>query len=341
MAETTPPTRPAASSPPAETSAPTEAVEKIDPSTTGDPLPGEGEGEEESAGEGESAGGEGEAGETEGGEGGEEPASQPSGKVKLTIDGTEEELDAGEVAEAVKLCRGYEKELAEHKGWKEEATRVFQRILDDPITALLSAYQAQLGGDVEAAENLLAKHTSKFHQQRWAYNELPESEKKLRKLQQENERLKKAEAERQAALEREKAERGQLERVQQISKETAEGLKAAGLPSSPQLMGTVGRVLINARAEGYDITVAQAVGLVRDQVKKEVEERRKELGGDAAALSGLFPDLAARMRKELLEEAKQKSSARKPVPKRELPGETKPPAHKSYGDVMEHLGINR
>lgn len=236
------------------------------------------------------------------------PAEEPIESIRLDIDGREVVLKTSEVEDLVRRRREVDAALKKADGYSREFEAILKRLVDDPMQLLLEAYTG-VEGDEERAAKKLATFCDKFLGSFWQYEQMPEEKReaiRLRKksLSQERE-LEKLRRER----DEDKRVAEEAEKFRQLSAEVLREIEQHGLPKKARVVEVVQRIVRDAREEGIPVTIAEAAGLAKEEIRREAEERLKELQTDGS-FEGLFPDLVKKLdqaRAEAIRRARAKN----------------------------------
>ena len=256
--------------------------------------------------------------------------------IKFEQDGEQHEVDLQTLKESYLQAEALKGEREEIKSFREQTENVLRRIIEDPITSLLKAYTS-IHKDEDVAARELLKHCEKYVAETWKYEQLPESEKKMRALEKERgrerEELEKLRAER----DQEKKAREEAVEGKRILKEVRDGLTAHGLPETPRMLRMTSEVLLRAREEGHKLSAKDAAEHVKMQLKTAMEEGLKEVQGKPEQFLRLFPDVAEQFRKEGLEAVKKarqtKPAQRSPKEVGEISGQ-KPRIYRDFEELV-------
>lgn len=242
-----------------------------------------------------------------------EKASEKPDSVEIELDGEKKTVKLADLAEAYSLLEKSQAELRDVEEYRAEVNGVLQRFLDDPATSLYDAFVA-VHKDEEKAADLLVKAFEPFMAEWWKFKQMSDAEKQGIRTRRELEREKKTRAALEQKLKKQDEESLETKEARGILREVPQALKETGLPSSPRLQRLVAETIYITRKEGYELTAKRAAELVRDELRKEGDERLKEaeaLGPEA--ILGLFPTVAKHIREA--DAAAVKRAQSRPPPK--------------------------
>jgi hypothetical protein len=191
-------------------------------------------------------------------EGGEGEERESAGLHRVKVDGEELEVDLDE------LKAGYSRNRAAQKRFKEAAelktqVQTFVGHLRSGKPEVIENLLRKVGVDpVKVAESILTAALAEA--------EMPASERGMRALQREREQL---ERERQS-WESQRGEQTIASEAQtlqrQYTQQVTSGLTASGLPVSQGMIGRVAAEMEQAIKGGYELSVRDAVALVREDM---------------------------------------------------------------------------
>ena len=241
------------------------------------------------------------------GDGEEQPAAEYH---TLTIDGEEVELTLDE------LKAGYGKNRASQKRFQEAAE--LKRSVLGFVSKLKSA-------DVDTITHLFSKIGVDFDdiaekrlRAKLEEMDMPPDKRGMREVERERERLRRERAEwdqqrGEASLEAETEKH--LQRYQQ---EVRSELSAVGLPPNPTIIGKVAAEISSALQAGHDLTTAEAVALVMEDMRAAARrlppDALRRLMGDAPAADNLRRGEAQRVSTEQKRQRAAPAKAAPPAP---------------------------
>ena len=243
-------------------------------------------------------------------------------KLKLKIDGKEEELDEPEVIRLAQLGKASNKRFEEAKQMRQQAEQFMEMLRKDPKAVLSNP---ALGVDLRKfAEEVVWEHiqeSSLTPEQKKARD----VERELQKYKAQEEEHKKAETERQMQALHQKY-------ASDYDRKITSALQASGLPKTPATVKRMAEYMFTAVQNGYDLEPSDLV----EQVRKDYQDDIQQLFGQTSEdmlLSLLGEGTAKKLRNADMK--RLKSPTGKVMEKRTTEQSSKPgakPKRKSGGD---------
>lgn len=243
------------------------------------------------------SGAEGEAGDSES-EPKAPPADAPAKPETYDIDGEQVSLDDlklgyKNIQRAVKTMR----EAKELKAASEDALR---GIVEKTDSTLMEAFTGYYQGDREKAYAHVVKWAAKVVNDHVAFEGMSEDKREALRAKIEAESHKK----RADAYEAEKKTAAQKENKKHWEAALTEAATKSGLPTDPDTIEDLARVIVNAKAAGFKLTAVEAA----EKLKKEYRKRQSRLWA-AANPEEVPPEFLEKVRKRDLETVKKNRTA--------------------------------
>lgn len=236
-------------------------------------------------------------------------------KLKLKVDGRDEELDESEVVRWAQMGRSAQKRFQEAAQARKQAEDFIRMLKEDPVSVMTNP---AVGIDPRKfAEEYLSKELQK--------ETLSPEQKRIRdledKLRKHDEDLKKAE---------EQSKKAEFQKLQEhykqdFDKKFTDALQGSGLPKSPKTIQRMADYMVMALKNNLDVEPSHVVELVRQDYISEIQDLFSQTDGDKL-LKILGDGVANKIRKADL--ARLRSSQQQPIsqptPTQEFVAEDKP-----------------
>ena len=241
-------------------------------------------------------------------------------KMKIKVDGKEEELDESEIIKLAQLGRGSNKRFEEAKQMRQQAEQFIAMLKKDPKAVLSNP---ALGVDLRKfAEQIVWEHIqdeSLSPEQKRARD----IEKELQKYKEQEELTKKEQAEQQMqALHQRYA--------QDYDRKITSALQNSGLPKTPSTVKRMAEYMFTAVQNGYDLEPSDLVHQVRKDYEQDIREMFGQVDGDTL-LSLLGEDTAKKIRNTDLKRLKSTQGKVVKEPKAETSSKPGPKPKKLKG----------
>lgn len=248
----------------------------------------------------------------------EEEVKKEIRKHKLKINGQEREYTEEEVIRKAQLAEAADEKFKSASEKMQQMERFIEALRTNP-KAVLS--HPDLGINMrELAEEYLTEEVKRelMSPEERELNELREFK---RKQDEASERSKKEEMT--------KAQKQQMEQLQQrqrdqFDKQISDVLNKSNLPKTPYTVKRVAEVLYNAVSKGYELDVATAVDMVKENYLGDIQSMFGSLDGDNL-LGVLGNDIAKKIRQHDLNRLKAKLQPQQPQQVADIVDETNKP----------------
>ncbi len=220
-------------------------------------------------------------------------------KLKLKVDGQEieQEFDLNDedaIREELQMARVARKRMQEYSDLQKEVVRFVDDLKKNPRKALSNP---NIGVDVkELAARIIEEEIAESRKS----PEQIEREKlqiELQQMKEEREREKNEDQARQM-------ERLKEQEFERIDIQIDQALQSTDLPKEPYVVKKIAEYMLLGFQEGKDVTPADVLPLVRDEILSDIRHLAEVLPEDA--LQEIFGDVIKKVRKSNVAKAKQK-----------------------------------
>lgn len=230
----------------------------------------------------------------------ETPAERKARKIKIKVDGAEEEIDLDsmsdeEAATHFQMSRAARKRMQESADVKKQFASIQEMIRKDPFAALSDPAFGGLDLEKLAEERLAAKYRESL---------MPEPEREKAELQKKLAAYEAKEKERAEAAQRQESEALEAKVRDELEAEFIAGLEESGLPKNPATIRMMAEVTRDNLVNGIEMTRQQIVAEVNGRMREVHQHVTKGLEGDA-----LFKHLGDDVVKKVLKYAVEKAKA--------------------------------
>lgn len=184
-------------------------------------------------------------------------------KLKLKIDGVEEEVDEAEAVRLAQLGKASHKRFSEAQQMRQQVEQFMAELKTNPKKVLTDP---NIGFDIKKiAQEILWEQIQE--------DTLTPEQKKQREIERELKAYKDREQEEKTAREKAEEEAKHQSILQDYDKKITSALTNANLPRTPETVRRVAQYMLEAVRNGYDLEPSDLVAVVR----KDYENEHKEL----------------------------------------------------------------
>lgn len=241
----------------------------------------------------------------------EQPAAE---YYSLVIDGEEVEMTLEEMKSSVSLNRASQKRMREAAEQRKENEKTKEQIqnfvkqMKSGNPEVVEALLRRIGADpVAISEHILRKQLEEL--------DMPADKRGMREVERERERLRRERAEWDQQRGEVSLEAETEKHLQRYQQEVRSELSAVGLPPNPTIIGKVAAEISSALQAGHDLTTAEAVALVMEDMRAAARrlppDALRRLMGDAPAADSLRRGEAQRVSTE---QKRQRAAPAKAAP---------------------------
>ena len=206
-------------------------------------------------------------------------------KMKLKIDGKEEEMTEDEVIKLAQMGRGSNKRFEEAKVMRQQAEQFLAMLKSDPKSVLSNP---AIGVDLRKfAEEIVWEHIQD--------EALSPEQKKARDVQKELDKYKKQEEETKKTQAEQQMKALHDKYAVDYDRKITSALQTSGLPKTPATVKRMAEYMFTAVQNGYDLEPSDLVEQVRKDYYQDIKDLFGQTEGDQL-LSILGEDVAKKIR---------------------------------------------
>lgn len=257
----------------------------------------------------------------------EEPVSEVdemSRMYKTIVNGIEQEISVADLIKNHQLKEASYKKFQEAAEKEKQVEAFKQAISENPIDVM-----KQVGMDEQMIKEYIFKEASRLLDE----DEMPEEERRLKALEEENRRFKEQEEQR-LKQEEERLYQESVEReMKSYEEQFMKALESESIPSSPDAIRDMATIMAQALEYGVDMSIEDAASYYKEQQNQRLSSMLGGLSGEQ--LSSYLPKEAAdKIRQNDIKKLKN------PAPKKSLPKSepTKKQPKQSMADFFDSLG---
>lgn len=268
-----------------------------------------------------------------------EKAEEVARKLKLKVDGIEQELPEEEVIKLAQMSKAAQKRFNEAAKMKKDSARFIEMLKENPLEVL---NHPDIGVDVKKfAEDYLLKELEKQEMSPEAKAKY-EAEQELAAIKKEAEELK-------SAAEKEKQAKLQQQYTVEYEQQIQTALEKTSIPKTPHSVQRMATYMMAALENGVDLHPEQAAQLVKQDYMGDVMSLFGSSDGETL-LSILGEEVAGKIRKTDLarleaqlapkvteEQGEAAVSETLPLTSKEEADSHKPMNNQQWRDYMEKL----